>query len=178
VSPFLATENRFALVQDERYIGLTDTIVLFENNQPESLKYLLGLLNSRLLTLRFRSIGKLKGGGIYEYFWNSVSKLPIRRIDFSKPADKARHDKLVALVDKMLALVPKLRAAKSEAERKTLQNAMTATDQQIDALVYDLYGLTAKERELVQASQPSPDSYVRPGKTKRNAKPEKQIEML
>jgi hypothetical protein len=150
ISPFLATENRFALVEDGKFIGLTDTIVLFENNQPESLKYLLALVNSRLLTLRFRSIGKLKGGGIYEYFWNSVSKLPIRRIDFSKPADKSRHDKLVSLVDKMLGLVPKLRAATADAEKATLQNAVTATDQQIDQLVYELYNLTPEEIALVE----------------------------
>ncbi|MBI4025199.1 MAG: Eco57I restriction-modification methylase domain-containing protein, partial [Verrucomicrobia bacterium] len=154
VSPFLASENRFASVEDGRYIGLTDTIVLFENKQPESLKYLLALLNSKLLTVRFRSIGKLKGGGIYEYFWNSVSKLPIRRIDFSNPAQKRQHDELVELVDKMLALTPKLRAAKSESERQTLQNAVTATDRAIDQLVYRLYGLTEEEKKIVEEALP------------------------
>lgn len=62
------------------------------------------------------------------------------------------HDKLVALVDKMLLLVPKLRAAKSETERSTLQNAVAATDRAIDALVYELYGLTAEEIALVEGS--------------------------
>ena len=57
---------------------------------------------------------------------------------------------MVALVDKMLALTPKLRAAKSEQERRTLQNAVTATDRQIDALVYELYGLTPEEIALVE----------------------------
>ena len=153
VCPFLATENRFALVEDGRFIGLTDSTVLFENRQPESLKYLLGLLNSKLLTFRFRSIGKLKGGGIYEYFWNSISKLPIRRIDFKKPADKARHDKLVMLVEKMLALTPKLRAAKTDAEKATLQNAVSKTDHDIDALVYELYALTPDEIALVEGKE-------------------------
>ena len=53
---------------------------------------------------------------------------------------------------KMLALTPKLRAAKTDGERQTLQNAVTAADQQIDALVYELYGLTADERKLVEDS--------------------------
>jgi len=66
--------------------------------------------------------------------------------------DRARHDRLVGLADKMLALVPKLRAATPGAERATLQNAVTATDQQIDALVYDLYGLTAEEIKLVEGA--------------------------
>jgi len=71
---------------------------------------------------------------------------------FLRSADRARHDRLVGLVDKMLAMSPKLRAAKSDAERQTLQNAVTATDQQIDALVYDLYGLTPEEIKLVEGN--------------------------
>jgi len=71
----------------------------------------------------------------------------------TKPADKARHDKLVLLVDKMLGLMPKLRAATSDAEKATLQNAVTATDQQIDQLVYELYDLTDEEIKLVESGQ-------------------------
>ena len=51
---------------------------------------------------------------------------------------------------KMLALVPKLRAAQADAERQTLQNAVTATDQQIDLLVYELYAPTPGEIALVE----------------------------
>ena len=55
-------------------------------------------------------------------------------------------------MDKLLALTPKLRAAKTDSERQTLQNAVTATDQQIDALVYELYGLTEEEIALVEGN--------------------------
>ena len=78
-----------------------------------------------------------------------LSQLPFRAIEFSDPSDRSRHDKLVALVDKMLVLVPRLRSAKSETERATLQNAVSATDRAIDALVYELYGLTPEEIALV-----------------------------
>jgi len=54
--------------------------------------------------------------------------------------------------DKMLALTPKLRAATTDAEPQALQNAVTATDQQIDALVYELYGLTEDEIRLVDGT--------------------------
>ena len=49
--------------------------------------------------------------------------------------------------------MPRLRAAKLDLEKAVLQNAVTATDQQIDALVYELYGLTEAERNLVEDSQ-------------------------
>ena len=53
---------------------------------------------------------------------------------------------------KMLASTPKLRAATADAERQTLQNAITATDEQIDALAYDLYGLTEAEIKLLEGT--------------------------
>jgi hypothetical protein len=151
--PYLATTNRFALDTERKYIGLTDTTILVSNGQPENLLYLLGLLNSRLLSFRFKSIGKLKSGGILEYFWNSVSRLPVRRIDFSDPADRARHERMVALVESMLKLHEQLAVAKAH-DKTLIQRQCEATDRQIDALVYELYGLTAAEIALVEGGPP------------------------
>mgnify|MGYP003592410885 CR=1 FL=1 len=82
-----------------------------------------------------------------------VAQLPVPALDMKKPADRARHDKIISLVDKMLALVPKLQAARSETDRSTLRNAIASTDRQIDALVYDLYDLSSEEITLVQESR-------------------------
>lgn len=152
ICPFLARENRFAIVEDDSRLGLTDTTVLFDNGQPESLHFLLGLLNSKLLTFRFRAIGKLKSGGLYEYFWNSISKLPIRRIDFSKNADRIAHDTLVTRVERMLKLHEQLATAQSPNEQDHLRRDIAATDRAIDQLVYQLYGLTPEEIALVESA--------------------------
>ncbi len=50
-------------------------------------------------------------------------------------------------------VLPNLRTATLAAEKAVLQNAVTATDRQIDALVYELYGLTEKEIKLVEGGQ-------------------------
>jgi hypothetical protein len=150
--PYLATRNRFAFDPERRFIGLTDTTVLVDNDQRENLVYILGLLNSRLLTFRFRSIGKLKSGGILEYFWNSVSRLPIRLIDFANPTDRARHDRMVGLVESMLKLNKQLAAAKGGHDKALIQRQIDATDHRIDGMVYELYGLNDKEIALVEGS--------------------------
>ncbi len=49
--------------------------------------------------------------------------------------------------------MPKLRSATADADKATLQNAVTATDQQIDQLAYELYGLTEAEIKLVEGGQ-------------------------
>ncbi len=132
-----------------------NTIFMVTVREPSQIepKYLLGMLNSKLLralwTGRFydqrQTFPKIKG--------TYLKELPIAFPDLMKPADKAQNDKLVLLVDKMLGLMPKLRAAPSESAKATLQNAVTATDQQIDALVYELYALTPEEIALVEGRQ-------------------------
>ena len=50
----------------------------------------------------------------------------------------------------MLALHKRLAAAKTDADKKRVQRAIDATDRNIDALVYELYGLTDEEIEIVE----------------------------
>jgi len=118
-------------------------VVISNTDDETNLKCLQAILGSKLIN--FWCINYLADDMNQTY----LERLPIFRFDRS---DHARHHLLVGLVDKMLALTPKLRDARSESEQATLQNAITATDRQIDALVYELYGLTREEIELVENS--------------------------
>ena len=79
-----------------------------------------------------------------------MKKIPIRAIDFSNKKDKARHDKLVGLVERMLDLNKKLADAKTAHDKTVLQRRIDATDKQIDNLVYELYDLTEEEIKIVE----------------------------
>jgi hypothetical protein len=76
--------------------------------------------------------------------------LPIRTIDFSSPAEKAQHDKLVALVESMLELQKKHHEARMEQDKELYERQMKLVDTQIDRLVYELYGLTEGEIKVVE----------------------------
>jgi type I restriction-modification system DNA methylase subunit len=156
--PYLATANRFALDDSQEYLGLTDTTVLFENRQPEDLRYVLALLNSKLLTFRFRSIGKLKSAGILEYFWNSISKLPIRRINLTDPRGKEHHSQMVKLTDEMLEAKEQLRKAKSDQDADYWEGKSITLDQRIDSLVYELYDLTKEEIAIIERALTPPQT--------------------
>lgn len=62
----------------------------------------------------------------------------------------ARHDRLVGLVERMLELHKKLAAAAIPTDRALYERQIEATDRQIDALVYELYGLTDDEIAIVE----------------------------
>jgi len=59
---------------------------------------------------------------------------------------------LADLVQSMLRLHKKLAAAKIPDEKTRIQRQISATDAQIDKLVYQLYGLTAEEIKIVEES--------------------------
>jgi adenine-specific DNA-methyltransferase len=112
--------------------------------------YLLGILNSKVTFFLFQSILPKLRGGFYEPSYVYFKDFPIRPIDFSNPTDKACHDKMVELVEQMLTLHKQAAAAKTPDDKTRLQRQIDATDQQIDLLVYDLYGLTEKEIQIVE----------------------------
>ena len=57
---------------------------------------------------------------------------------------------MVELVERMLALKKQEAAAKTDHERTALARQSEATDREIDALVYELYGLTDEEVRIVE----------------------------
>jgi hypothetical protein len=79
-----------------------------------------------------------------------LKQLPIRPIDFTHAADKAAHDRIVTLVNTLLQLHARLASANAAHDREMLQRQIDAADRQIDALVYQLYGLTDDEIEIVE----------------------------
>ncbi|MFQ5451851.1 MAG: Eco57I restriction-modification methylase domain-containing protein [Nitrospinaceae bacterium] len=112
--------------------------------------YLLGILNSKIIDCFMRSISSTKQGGYFEYKPMYVQQLPIRAIDFSDPEDKARHGKMVQLVERMLDLNRKMAQTKTNHDKEVLQRQIDATDHQIDSLVYELYELTGEEIAIVE----------------------------
>jgi hypothetical protein len=79
-----------------------------------------------------------------------LDQLPTPPMVLSDPHDKALHDHLAGLVERMLELHKRLTATTTQAEQDLYQRQIEATDWQIDALVYDLYGLTDEEIAVVE----------------------------
>jgi len=115
-------------------------------------KYLLGLLNSQVMRFILKQICDKVQGGFYRLKMIYIDQLPVRVIDLTKPTDKARHDKLVSLVEQMLAAKPQLACAQSDKDKDFYENKCVGLDRLIDALVYNLYGLTDDEIKIVEGA--------------------------
>lgn len=123
----------------------------FENAQ-HSLFYIAGLLNSRLLDSAIRQLTNAFRGGYFAVSKQALERLPFRSVDFNNRADKARHDGMVELVERMLALHKQLPSAKTEHAKTNIQRQIEATDAQIDRLVYELYSLSEDEIKIVEGA--------------------------
>lgn len=65
-------------------------------------------------------------------------------VEAKKPSVNLKDD-----VEQMLSLNKKLTSAKTDHEKTTLQRQIESTDKQIDSLVYEVYGLTEAEINIV-----------------------------
>ncbi|MCR5886563.1 Eco57I restriction-modification methylase domain-containing protein [Hymenobacter sp. J193] len=110
----------------------------FSNNKttiiPLNDNFLVGVLNSRPTDFCYKAIGATKANGYYEYLPINLSQLPI------PAATPEQQAEIAALVEQVLAA----KAAAPTADT-------TALEQQIDALVAGLYGLTPQETALLTA---------------------------
>ncbi len=148
--PDIADRASFALDEDGDYAFTSGYGITLRQDVQESQKYVLALLNSSLLDFYLKRISTTMRGGFFRYFTQFIEQLPIRVIDFSDPTDKARHERMVELVESMLKLHKDLQAAKTNHEKSLIQRQISTTDKQIDQLVYELYGLTDKEIRIVE----------------------------
>jgi hypothetical protein len=123
---------------------------LTTDQRQGSLKYITGLLNSRVLDWYFKRVSTSFHGGYLAANKQFLIQLPMRVIDLLDNNDKAKHDKMVALVERMMDLHDRLAKAKAPDDKTKLQRQIDATDHEIDRLVYDLYGLTEEEVKIVE----------------------------
>ena len=122
--------------------------IILDESFKISYEYLLGLLNSKLLDYFLKKISSPFQGGYFAFSKQYIELLPIRPINFSDPADKSRHDKMVSLVERMLELHK--RNPRTPQEQEMVKREIESTDRRIDALVYELYGLTEEEIGIVE----------------------------
>lgn len=95
-----------------------------------NIKYLTGLFNSKLIAFWLRYMGKMQGSNY------QIDKEPLMNIPI-KIADKNLENKIIELVEEIIEL-------------KKLNKDTQDLENQIDEMVYNLYGLTEDEKELVR----------------------------
>ena len=128
--------------------------LILKDEIAETCEYVLGLINSSVLNWYFRGRSAPFRGGFRSANRQFLEPLPIRRVDFSDRTEKEMHGAIVGKVERMLELQERMGPVRNipSSERDDLQKQIEQVDNEIDDLVYDLYGLTRAERKVVEES--------------------------
>ncbi len=138
--------------RDNRYF-LSSLYAVYPKDSSANiaLEYYLGLLNSKFATFFVKIIAySLTEGAFTKIRTNQLSRLPIPVLDMENSIDVQQHDEMVRLVETMLGLHKEKAAAKTSSDRTLLERRITATDNEIDHLVYQLYDLTEEDIAIVE----------------------------
>ena len=144
----LALKRRIVATIDTHKLYADHTVnVICPKNHEYDMKYILGILNSKLVNYLFQhKYLDIHMKGVY------LEEIPIKRIGFQDRAAVRKSEKVVGLVDEILALNERIQQTKVPDERVLLERQIASVDIQIDQMVYDLYDLTSEERTSVDRS--------------------------
>ena len=96
------------------------------------------------------------------FFGQYLEGFPVRTINFSDKTDKARHDKVVSLVEQMMQAKQQLASARTDRVKSFYENKCAALDRQIDRLVYELYSLTDEEIAIIETTGSTTHPIIKP----------------
>ncbi|GHV14322.1 hypothetical protein FACS189491_10490 [Spirochaetia bacterium] len=113
-------------------------------------KFLLGIINSNIGKY---FLNQIRGEKNIDINPDYLKQIPIPKLDLSIKTDKAAHDNLVALVDKMLELKKREHDEPNPQTKTVIERQIGAVDGQIDEAVYRLYGLGEKEIKVVEGER-------------------------
>jgi hypothetical protein len=95
-------DSLVAALDEQKYLCLNNLHVLVPIAKKMDARYMLGILNSKLLNWYYQSLNPEVGEALAEVKRTNVAALPIRIIDFSNAKDRRDHDSLAALATKIL----------------------------------------------------------------------------
>ncbi len=117
--------------------------ILSARTTPE---VILGVLNSRLISFLYvNQVAQATKDDFPQVTIKDLAALPFPELD------AARHDQMVKFVERMLEL--HRQEAANETARERIAREIAITDEKIDALVYELYGLTREEIGIVEGQR-------------------------
>ena len=127
-------------------------VTLREEKSSVTPKYLVAILNSRVMKWYFPKVSTPFRGGWYSANRQYLSPLPIRMLDERNQRDMTIRKQLELLVDQMLDTKKRLSTATNDTDHIQYQRKCDYLDGEIDRLVYELYGLTGEEIKIVEGS--------------------------
>lgn len=140
------TSDRIIATIIEKDIICRNNLHILISNEI-SHQFILGVLNSKLTDFYYYQINPEQGEVLAEVKKMHVEQLPIPILS---PSNQETHDQIVTFVEQMLQAKKQQQTAVTERDKSYLEQKCHNIDHQINALVYELYGLNEEEIAVVE----------------------------
>lgn len=142
-----------AALDTENYYSFASTnLILIRDDFRDIYSYELicALLNSKLINFYYVKNFTNASTLTVNISKTFLEKIPLPLIDLNNKEDKEVNDKIVTLVDNIIALNKNLSVEKNPNSITMLNRQINAVDKQIDSLVYKLYNLDDEEIKIIE----------------------------
>lgn len=112
-----------------------------KNGVDESIFYIQAVLNHWLMEMLVRQSASTFRGGYYSHGKQFVAALPIYRIDFSDPSQKAVHDAVVEKVHLIEKLYLRMNDAQNSYGKRVVERCIDAAVKELSDMIDALYGV-------------------------------------
>lgn len=134
------TADKWAFAFDDKkhYLPSNGYILTSDSLDP---KYILAILNSKLMQFYFGFIGIMTAGGAYTLKHETIREMPIKQIS------KSQQKPFVDRVDEILEIV----SSPGNPSNRGSNERVLKLEKELDELVYKLYDLSTSEIEVVES---------------------------
>ena len=116
------------------YVGIKT-----RENSEYSIFYILGILNHKALEWVASKMASKFEGDYIAHGGSLLRDLPIKKIDFHDPKQKAKHDKIAETVKKIIQLHKDLKKAKTPRERTKITEDIKTKRGELEGTIDELY---------------------------------------
>lgn len=124
--------------------------ILLRPEAQYDIKFILALLNSNLFCFYYRKNFSNDSSLTVNISKTYLDKLPVIKLDFADKVEENKYKEIVNLASRLLELNQQLPTLTLESDRQFLKGKIDFCENRINQLVYELYGLTEEEIEIVE----------------------------
>lgn len=131
----------FTYTSFDCYVSQTFYVI---KSKRVNMKYLTGLLNSKLIKFWLLKFGKMQGSQF------QIDKEPLLEIPIYVPSDKSEINKIVIQVDKVIEVRTAHASSKTESDKSFYEKQIISLESNIDELIFQYYNITEPEQLVIK----------------------------
>ncbi len=145
------TSDKLIGCYDENsFITRHSTHCILPLNETINLKFILGILNSRLMNFYYQTLIPEKGKAFAEVKAIHVKKLPIKLADKKSKLESQIQNDIIKFADTLLELNQRLNETKLHSDKEQINRRIEHSENSINNLVYKLYNLSDGDINIIE----------------------------